>query len=457
MRNLYGYLVWGIFALILASQVPAQELSREQKSNVVNRISSMLEERYVFPETALKCSEHIKKQLESGTFDSITTKESFAAALTAELQSISKDKHMRVRAEKRTAPQEIQDPFYEEFLSRQQNKESNVGFARVEFLDGGIGYLDLRFFAPLEISRKYAESAMNLLANSDALIIDLRKNSGGSPDLISFISSYFFDLPTHLNSLYWREGNRTEEFWTKKIEGSTLTDVPIFVLTSSSTFSGGEEFANNLKTQKRATIIGETTGGGANPGGLLRIDNDFGIFIPTGRAINPVTNSNWEGTGVEPDIKVSKEEAYDIALQKALTAAGEYRKKKSDEMLAVSKKISGELDEAEAMLVIDKPKAEETIGTVFNEGIAAGLIDENAINNAGYSYLEKEKYDMAIAIFKFNVGKYPGSFNTYDSLGEAYMKSGQKELAVTNYRKSLDLNPDNKNAEEMIDRIKGEN
>jgi tetratricopeptide (TPR) repeat protein len=454
MKKIYALrLVLFLFLFTFNCAVSAQELSKERKADVVEKISTLLKDKYVFPDIAEKCSEYIKSRLNSGAFDAVTDKEKFAVILTQELQSISKDKHMRVMVDKQSIPQGSDDPFYRELMFRQQVKENNLGFAKVEFMEGGIGYLDLRGFAPLNMSKELAEAAMKILANSDALIIDLRKNGGGSPDLISFISSYLFNEPTHLNSLYWREGDRTEEFWTSRMENSTLTEVPVFVLTSSRTFSGGEEFANNLKTQKRATIIGETTGGGANPGSMFRIADDLAIFIPTGTAINPVTKTNWEGTGVEPDIKTSSDEAYNIALNEAKTAAEEYRRMNNEKALALSGTIRSRLNDAEEIITSDQVKAERIIADVLDEAINSGLFDESSINMAGYNYLEQNKLNMAIGIFKYNVKKFPGSANTYDSLAEAYMKNNQKELSIKYYKKSLELNPENNNAEEMIKKM----
>lgn len=154
---------------------------------------------------------------------------------------------------------------------------------------------------------------MTLVADSEALIIDLRRNGGGDPATVALITSYLYDAgdPVHLNNLYYRWSNQTQQYWThawvpgKRFGGSK----PVYALTSGHTFSAAEEFANNLKVLKRATIVGATTGGGANPSDSFKLAEHMRIFIPTGRAINPVTKTNWEGTGVIPDVAVPQEQA----------------------------------------------------------------------------------------------------------------------------------------------------
>jgi C-terminal processing protease CtpA/Prc len=195
----------------------------------------------------------------------------------------------------------------------------NFGVQKVEVLPGNVGYLDLRFFPPASAGGATAIAAMNLLGNADAVIVDLRQNRGGEPTQVQLITSYFFSERTHLNSLYWRAGDRTEQFWTLGyVPGRRLADIPLFVLTSQRTFSGGEEFANNLKMLERGTIVGETTGGGANPGEGIDLPGDMGAFVPIGRAVNPVDGRNWEGTGVEPDVRVKAEDALKVAYAAAL-------------------------------------------------------------------------------------------------------------------------------------------
>jgi len=155
---------------------------------------------------------------------------------------------------------------------------------------------------------------MNFLANVDAAIFDLRENGGGDPKMVQTVASYLFDKPTHLNDLYNRKDDKTTQYWTLPyLPGSRLVDQPAYVLTSKRTFSGGEEFCYDLKTQKRATLVGETTGGGAHPVAGHRINDHFMIGVPDSRPINPVTKIDWEGTGVTPDVSVNAEDALETA------------------------------------------------------------------------------------------------------------------------------------------------
>jgi C-terminal processing protease CtpA/Prc len=163
---------------------------------------------------------------------------------------------------------------------------------------------------------------MSFLANASALIIDLCKCTGGYPGMVALISSYLFgEEPIHLNSIYWRDDDVTQQYWTLPyIPGKRFGDKPVYVLISRDTFSGGEELAYNLQARQRATLVGEKTDGGAHPGAAYRLHPHFEVFIPVGRAINPVTNKNWESSGVVPDIPVSQEQALKVAYRMALTS-----------------------------------------------------------------------------------------------------------------------------------------
>jgi len=306
------------------------EINNEQRQEVVERISKIIIENYVFPKVAKQNSTFIQEQLKSGVYNEIIDADKFAKKLTEDLQQINHDKHMEVRVNK---PQKVQSEQektnnpYLEYLKQEQ--EENYGFKKIEILDGNVGYVDFRYFSGFDLAKKTVDGVLQVISNTDAIIFDLRQNDGGSPEMVQYICSYFFGEKTHLNSLYWRKSNRTQEFWTlDKLPGERMPDVPLFVLTSKNTFSGAEEFAYNFKTRKRAIIVGEITGGGANPGGPIEINKYFSINVPTGRAINPITQTNWEGTGVLPNIKTTSTNAFNKAYLLAKNSAEKYRKEK---------------------------------------------------------------------------------------------------------------------------------
>ena len=308
---------------------PDLPIDAATKTQVINDLLKRLNDSYVFPETAKKMEAGILDRVSKKEYDQITGSRAFAAKLTEDLRAVSRDKHLGVRFSPNVIPvrAEKNEPTVEEKENRKKFvSRVNHGFERVERLQGNIGYIDLRGFMDPELGAETVSAAMNFVANTDALIFDLRQNGGGSPEMVQLISSYLFgDKPVHLNSLYSRTKDKTEEYWTKpnSVVGKRYEGKDVYVLTSNRTFSAGEEFTYNLKNLKRATIIGETTGGGAHPGSVVRLSDHFGAFVPTGRAINPISKTNWEGTGVEPDVKVSKEEALKTAHLMAVNKIAE--------------------------------------------------------------------------------------------------------------------------------------
>ncbi|RYG19306.1 peptidase, partial [bacterium] len=198
-------------------------------------------------------------------------------------------------------------------------KKNNGGFRKVENLAGNVGYIRFDGFMSPEAAKEPLRAAMDFVADTDALIIDMRFNGGGQPETVQLACSYLFDKRTHLNDIYERKGNKTTEYWTlNKVAGKRYLDKPVFVLTSKRTGSAAEEFSYNLKNLKRATLVGESTWGGANPGDVFRLNDNFNAFVPTGRAINPITKTNWEGTGVQPDIEAKADDALVVAHKAAL-------------------------------------------------------------------------------------------------------------------------------------------
>ena len=289
------------------------------RAKVIDGAVAALNDTYVFPETAKKMEEAVRANQQNGDYDAISGGDEFAKRLTDDFQAISHDKHLRVMFSPAALPDfdnQKPDP-KRDAEERKHMERANCGFKKAEILDGNIGYLKVDFFADPSICGPTVVAAMNFLANVDAIIFDLRENGGGDPKMVAFVSSYLFAERTHLNDLWTRKGDVTEQYWTDPYVPGKRLDKPAFVLTSKNTFSGGEEFTNNLKVLKRAKIVGETTGGGAHPVREHRITEHFGIGVPFARALNPVTHTNWEGTGVEPDVKVNASQALDEGIKLA--------------------------------------------------------------------------------------------------------------------------------------------
>ena len=304
------------------AQTEEKSLTQKERNALIKSISKNLESAYIFKDVAINMGQSIQEDMKKGKYDDITKPQEMAEVLTKDLQKISKDLHIRVRVSLKEEELKVskEERLKEKAKRLKFMKRENFGFNEVKLLDGNIGYLNLIGFFDAKEGKEVVSAAMTFLSNTNAIIIDLRQNGGGSPEMVQLISSYLFDsTPVHLNSLYWRKDDELVEYWTlKDVAGIRNPDADVYVLTSQKTFSAAEEFSYNLQNLKRATIIGGTTGGGAHPGGPVQVTDLFSIFIPTGRAINPITKTNWEGTGVVPDISTTSDQALDTALKIAL-------------------------------------------------------------------------------------------------------------------------------------------
>lgn len=328
-----------LFALCILISLTslAQEptLTPKEIALTVDSLSAKLNRFYVFPDKAREMSELIQRNLKDGKYASFTDPMAFADRITEDLLSISHDKHIRFRF----APDRVQQ-MREMELAEEPNIEElkaeagrqNFGFEEVRILDGNIGYIKLNGFEDAAFAGEAASAAMNLVSYADAIIFDLRENGGGSPSMIQLLSTYLYaeDEQIHLNNFYFRPDDETTQTWTLPyVNGKRNPKAQVYVLTSAYTFSAAEEFTYNLKNLKRAIIVGETTGGGAHPGGPQIIGESFVCFIPIGRAINPISKTNWEGVGVAPDVQTTRENALHKAHYLALDSL---RKISTDEM-----------------------------------------------------------------------------------------------------------------------------
>lgn len=315
----------------------APKLDAAMKQATIDMLIKQMNDRYVDAKLAKEVERVLSIKLRDGEFNSIDHGFAFAEALSKTVNEICKDAHLRIRYSATPLPErkDRNEPSAEEMKAFQKYiRLNNAGYDKVERLAGNVGYLEVRMFAEQKEALRQAEAAMKFLADTDAMILDLRRNGGGSPDGVQLLCSYFFDeKPVHLNSLLFRDKDkvRTEEFWTlKKVAGPRYVGKDLFVLVGPRTGSGAEECAYNLQQLKRGTIFGEKTWGGANPGGTVRLNDHFSAFIPVGRAQNPYTKTNWEGVGVVPDVKIEQAKALKEAHIAAIRALLGKTKEKDD-------------------------------------------------------------------------------------------------------------------------------
>lgn len=293
------------------------------RSEVLEAAVTNMRAYYVFPEVAQAIERAVRERQRRGEYDRITSAAELANTLTAQLREITRDKHVSVNYSSKPLPvqKEGGKPSEEERQGlRNYGEALNYGFEKVERLPGNIGYIRLNLFFPSEYGGDTAVAAMKFVAGTESLIIDLRGNDGGSPNMIVLVASYLFHSdPVQLSGLYQRKTNTIQQFWTMSyVPGTRYMDKDVYLLTGKRTFSGGEAFAYDLQNLKRATVIGETTEGAAHPRDVYRINDHFWMGIPNARPVSPITQTDWEGTGVKPDIAVPAEAALKTAHLAAL-------------------------------------------------------------------------------------------------------------------------------------------
>ena len=286
--------------------------SRPRRQRVIGEVIENLKKHYIDPDVAQKMAHALLAREKNGGFDTVTDDAAFADLLTRQIRDVSHDMHLVVVYSQASLPQRLTGPTPEDLARyREAMEHENCTFEKVKILPRNIGYLKLNSFPDPSVCRSTARTAMASLNHVDAIIFDLRDNRGGEPDMVALMAAYLFDHPE-----YWynpRE-NTTQRSWTlSPVPGNRLADKPVYVLTSARTFSGAEQFCYDLKMLRRATLVGETTGGAAHSGVFHRIDDHFGMGIPETRPINPFSMTDWAETGVEPDVKVKAADALQTA------------------------------------------------------------------------------------------------------------------------------------------------
>jgi hypothetical protein len=319
IKWLFTFMLFFIGYQTAFTQKQVIQLTPAIRAEVVDSLSSILIKKYIYLDTAIKMSNRIKEQLNSGAYNTIANPDIFARVLNADLQTVYNDLHMHIYYDA-GFEKALQTRSYMESVTRRMNflqlaKQKNYGFPDVRILDGNIGYISItQFYDPNEESKEVIKNVFNFLKNVNSLIIDVRENPGGEPDMVKYICSYFFKEKTHLNDYYDRHTS-TNQYWTNPIASPpTFALMPLYILVNNHTYSAAEEFAYDLQSLHRATIIGQTTGGAAHWVSSNSISNGFIGNIPFRKTINPVTGKNWEKTGVRPNVNSDEKNTLDTAL-----------------------------------------------------------------------------------------------------------------------------------------------
>ncbi len=294
------------------AMVDGAKIDAAERRRVIDGAVANVKKYYIDPDVAQKTADSLLAHEKNGDDDAVTEGEAFADLLTRQMKDVSHDPYlMVVYNQVSTSDEGPPDPTPEDRARyRKQMERIHCTFEKVKILPHNIGYLKLNAFPDLNACQPTAAAAMASLNNADAIIFDLRDNHGGNPRMVALLCTYLFDHPTHLNDFYYRGENSTEHLWTfPPVPGNKLADKPAYVLTSATSFSAAEGFSYDLKMLKRATIVGETTSGRGHMGIPHRIDDHFMVLVPGMKVTNPISKTNWEGKGVEPDVKVKAADA----------------------------------------------------------------------------------------------------------------------------------------------------
>ncbi len=436
-------LTFTIFVCSLITKAQTPVISKTYKDDTIDAAAHFLINNYVFKELGVKAAAHINDLNEKGHFTPHKDLEDFASELTKAIYAVTYDKHISVslKPENQTNGVELNKWVDSRMDERNYFRLNNANFKTIRKLHGNIGYLELRGFYGLAWGQNFANYAMEMLATSDAIIIDLRSNYGGRGDMVEYLLSHFFEKPIATSKTIKRQGDEFIEHlnYTKEIPGiKKLPKIPLFVLISSNTFSAAEGFSYPLKIHKRALFIGEATKGGANAGDLISLNDKLNIFIPDVSVTHPTKNESWEGIGIKPDIEVRSGDALEIAIELAQDAAEKYKTDNDKKAKTLLIELDSIISNFEA-----NPKNEKISDAYLACREQHLIFEEWEINSLGHQYFEDDKLKTAEALFMANTILYPESPDTFDTYAEILLKSKKTAPAILNYEKAIFLSKKN--------------
>lgn len=406
-----------------AQPAPSNQIDERVRKEVLNSLAQELESRYVLPDVATKLATAVRAKQKARAYKNVTTAPDLARVLTEDLLSVAHDKHLRVTFGFGRMPPAPSGPLPPQMLD--ELRKENGAIPKLEILDGNVGYMRVNGVPDVEFARPAIAAAFAFLHNTDALIIDDRGNGGGDPHTVSVYVSYLSEgKPFVVNTFHRREGGRVEEFKTTELGDFAYgAHKPVFVLTSPMTFSGGEELAYDLQALKRAVIVGEVTGGGANPVDIVDLGHQFSVSMPDAQGINPITGTNWEQTGVTPDVRVAAGDALSrahmLALDRLTSMASDPVSKAvlegvSMKLQTIEEAKAGDSSRLANSIIIGSYAPEEIPGTTITifekdgqliRSVNNGIPDRALLHLSGNRYAEEGLPEDFTISFRSNHGK----------------------------------------------------
>jgi hypothetical protein len=306
-------------AFAATAQLPDPTLTAQERREVAEAFAEIVETKYVLPEQATKMAAAIRARIGSGAYDNVEPAAAFVMAVVNDALEVNDDRHLGLSISGSIVPVETDEEREKRLwpMMESRARRRNYGLARVERLDGNVGYLDIEFFPRVKLAGPATDAALAFLAGTDALIIDARQHRGGEPEMVAYLVSHFVPPGTLINTIYSRDRAEPELYHAAKIPSKPY-EKKVYVLTSRRTFSGGEELAYDLQCLGRGKVYGEVTGGGAHPTRSYRLHERIVASVPSKRSVNPITKTNWEGIGVKPDVPVPAGDALRVAHIAAL-------------------------------------------------------------------------------------------------------------------------------------------
>ncbi|GAB3437521.1 S41 family peptidase [Massilia solisilvae] len=323
-----AYATMPLWRPLWEQQMPQPKIvvNSAMRVEAIDTLVARLNEHYVFPDKAKQIEAVLRQRQHEGKYDGVTDGNQLAKQLTDDIREVAHDLHMGVRFSPKPVPSDTAGgppPASQAEWEQRTNivmrlimrRMAHQRVEKVDRLSPNIGYLKVSGFPPdFIMAEKYGE-AMDQLADTDGLIVDLRDNHGGAPESVALLVSYFVDQRTRLNDIWDRDTGVSMQHWTRdKVDGKRYgSKKPVVILAGPNTMSAGEDFAYTMQALKRATVIGERTWGGAHPARPYRLGDHFFAVIPGRRSISPITHTNWEGVGVIPDIASAPDKALAVA------------------------------------------------------------------------------------------------------------------------------------------------